>query len=229
MDNLLPAATLRAGPPSKVTRASNIVLGLFCVLAKIPLCSYVRVKRLQGIALASNLSCTDGAACFVKASSMARGSSPAVLLSCWALLAEPPYWLGASQRCVLRVVVLSRIALVIPLRQKSCHFRILALRKSWALEVVFRPCHVGTGRAASLALARTRINSSSPLVSTHITEPANNLVALCYHTVRTTNIFLIVPLSCNPRSFGSQGVVLAYFLAAALRASTAGSSVGHSC
>ena len=56
---------------------------------------------------------------------------------------------------------------------------------------------------------------------THLTEPSNRLTALCDHTVRPTNIFFIVPMSCNHESLGSQGVVLAHFAAAALRATTA--------
>ena len=59
---LLPAATLRAGPPSPVAGVSSVVAGLPLVPVMVPLCSYVRVERLQGVASACSLPNTEGTA-----------------------------------------------------------------------------------------------------------------------------------------------------------------------
>ena len=55
------------------------------------------------------------------------------------------------------------------------------------------------------------------------------MTALCHHIVRSTSIAFIVPLSCNQRSLGGQGVVLAHFAPAALRATPASGPLVNSC
>ena len=59
MDGLLPAATLRAAPPSHIVGASSVVAELAFILAMVPFCSYARVKRLQGVAFARSLPSTE--------------------------------------------------------------------------------------------------------------------------------------------------------------------------
>ena len=120
---------------------------------------------------------------------------------------------------------MSCIPLVIPLCQK----RVVAPCKGWVTDPGFSPCILGAVRAASFLFADPMIGCCTPLVATRITEPANTLTALCHHTVRCALVCPKVPLSCNQRSLGSQGVVLAHFVATALRTATASGPVLHSC
>ena len=46
-------------PPSHAVRAGSVVAGLAFILGMVPLCSYARVQRLQGVVLASSLRSTD--------------------------------------------------------------------------------------------------------------------------------------------------------------------------
>ena len=87
-----------------------MVARLAFVLAMIPLCSYASMERLQGVALTSSLPSTTGAAVFAATSSAVRCGRPAVLLSCWTLLAKPVDLLAASpphhlmQSCLVTTV-----------------------------------------------------------------------------------------------------------------------------
>ena len=114
IDGLLPAVTLRAGPPSDVAGASRVVAWLALVFAVVPLCSYVRIERLQRVATAHIPPRTEGTACLHAASAAERLSRPAVLLPCWALGAESENLLGASQCSLVRKVFQSYIAPVVP-------------------------------------------------------------------------------------------------------------------
>ena len=96
-----------------------MIAGLTLVLAMIPLCSYARVERLQGIALAGSTASAAWTACLRPVSTIVRPCSPAVLLPCWALVAEPEDLLAAFQPDFLREVALLCIALVIPLCQQD--------------------------------------------------------------------------------------------------------------
>ena len=83
MDGLLPAATLRAELPCQVARASSIVAGLALVLGMVPLCSYVRVRCLQGVAPASIPPNTKWATCLIcKRPAQHRKDSRVCLASC---------------------------------------------------------------------------------------------------------------------------------------------------
>ena len=115
MDGLLPAATLRPGPPGQVGGASSVVAGLAVVLAVIPICSCVWVGRLQGVAFASSMPTTEWTAIPCMGSSSVRVSRPAVHLPCWALGTEPEDLLGTFQPYFIRKVFLSCVALVVPL------------------------------------------------------------------------------------------------------------------
>ena len=119
LSSLSPAVTLRAGPPSHVLRASSVIAGLTLVLAVIPLRSYARVERLQGIALADSMASAAWTARLMLVSMVVRPCSPAVLLACWALVAEPEDLLAASQPDFVREVALLCIAPVIPLGQQD--------------------------------------------------------------------------------------------------------------
>ena len=195
----------------------------------VPLCSCVRVQRLQGIASASNLPSTDWAACLLLASSMIRSCRPAVLLSCWAFGAEPMYLLVAAQGYVVRILVLGSVLLMIPLRQKSSCIRILALSKGWAFDELCTPCKPADASWAASVSIDPILDLHPPFVSTSITEPSNGLSAVRNHTVGSNIIFLVVPLSCNSRSFGRQRVVLAYLVAAALRTTFATRPAVYNC
>ena len=85
------------------------------ILGMVPLCSYVRVERLQGITLANSLPSTTRTPCLAASSSVTGRSRPAVLLPCWALGAEPEDLLAALQPGVVGKIALSCIALMIPL------------------------------------------------------------------------------------------------------------------
>ena len=97
-----------------MTGAGSVVAGLVLILTVVPFCSYVRVERLQRVASASSLSSTEGTACLDTASPIKWLSRPAVLLTCWALGAEPEDLLVAFQPYFVRIVSLSGIAFVIP-------------------------------------------------------------------------------------------------------------------
>ena len=99
-DRLLPAAMLRGRPPSHKVRASSVVGWLTFILGIVPLCSYGRVQGVQGVAFASSLPSTEGTACLAAAISQIRHGRPAVLLSCWTLVAEPEDLLAALCSCV---------------------------------------------------------------------------------------------------------------------------------
>ena len=145
------------------------------------------------------------------ASSITRSNRPAVLLSCWAVVAKPEDPLATLQSGVARKMPICCIALVIPFSQE----RIIC--KGWALGPFFEPCTPW----AACVVADALIRCCTPLVIAGITQPMNGLLALRNHSVRGTIILLIVPLSCSRRIFGSHGVVLAHFAAAALRTPTA--------
>ena len=102
-----------------VVRASSVIAGLALVLAMIPLCSCGRVERLQGVASASSMPSTAWTARLIASSPGCRRSSPAVLLSCWALVAEPENLLAASQPDFVWKVPLLCIATVVPLYQQD--------------------------------------------------------------------------------------------------------------
>ena len=153
---------------------------------------------------------------------------PAVLLPCWTLGAEPVDLLVAVQPGVVGKISLRCIALMVPLCQTSFAMTVLTVCKGWMLLLLLAICNLSTFWAAT-EFADPRIRCCNPTVATGITEPTNRLVALCHHTVRGTVVDFIVPLSCNQRSLGSQGVVLADFAVAALRTFVASSPVCHTC
>ena len=72
------------------------------VPAIVPVCSCVRVERLQGVAPASSSPSTVWTACLPATGSIVRLCRPAVLLPCWALGAEPEDLLATSQLCIAR-------------------------------------------------------------------------------------------------------------------------------
>ena len=72
-----------------MVRASSVVAGLAFVPGVVPLCSYVRVELLQGVAFAGSLSSTKGTAWLETASATERHCRPAVFMPCWAFVAEP--------------------------------------------------------------------------------------------------------------------------------------------
>ena len=151
-----------------------------------------------------------------------------MLLSGWTIGAEPEDLLVALQPYFVRKVPMLCITRVIPLCQEGSHFRVFALCKGWLLNFFAAFCIcICTVWAASLVFD-PRIRCCTPLVATHLTEPTNRLMALCHYAVRRTIICLRTPLSCNQGSLGSQGVVLAHLLAAALRA-IAIAPVGNDC
>lgn len=206
-----------------------MVAGLTHVFPMVPLSGYASAQCLQGVACASKVPSTDGTACLHVASSAGRPCRPAVLLPYRALGAEPLDLLAASQPCAIWKVVISCIAPVIPLCQESCHFRILALCKGWVLGLL-GPCSLSALRATSqVKWGNSSINSCSPLVATSVTEPSNSLTTACYYIIRSTIICLIVPLCCNCRSYGSQRLVLAHFLAFALGTTSASCSIVDTC
>ena len=147
IDGLLPAATLRAGPPSQVGGAYSVIAGLACVLGIVPLCSYVRVQRLQGVASACSLSSTEWTACLVAGCTIVRLSRPAVLLSCWALGAEPEDGLAALQRRVGRELPQERVLFVVPLCQASSCLWVLGLCKGWIFLLLVAVSMASTFRA----------------------------------------------------------------------------------
>ena len=207
-----------------IVRASRVVAGLALVLGVVPLRSCVRVERLKGVALASTLPSTEATAPLDAASPSSRLSRPAVLFACWALGAQPEDLLGTPQSHLVRKFALSRIALVVPLCQEG----VIAIRKCWMLrQFLALPFIVNALLAASLS-ADPHIGCCLPLVPTVLAVPCKHVTILRHHIVRCTVICVIVPLSCNQGSLGSQGVVLAHLVAAALRTLTAIASVLHS-
>ena len=197
--------------------------GLVCVLAVVPLCSYVRVECLQGVAFTSSPPGTEWTARLVAAGAIHRRSRPAVLLPCWALDAEPENVLVASQPDAVGIVSLSCITYVIPLGQE----RVIALCKSWMPYSSLGHCaHWAT---IHVVFADPRHRCGAPLVTTDITTPTTYLTAVCYQGFRCTTVRLIVPLSCHLRSLGDQRVVLACFAATALRTTIAIAPVTNNC
>ena len=190
----------------------------------IPLCSYARVERLQGVALTSSPPSTGWTACLTAASLVRRRSRPAVLLACWTLVAKPKDLLSASQPDLFRKVPMKCIACMTPVRQN----RVLAFCKGWVLQPHLSFVATSASWAASFMLsADSGENACTPLVTTGIIVPGSKLMALCHHSIRGTIILLIVPLSCHRGVLGSQGVVLAHFACAALRTTTAICPTAH--
>ncbi len=143
-----------------------------------------------------------------------------MLLSRWALDAQPEDLLVASQPDTIRKVPVLCIALVIPLCQQD---RVLC--NGWVLDLLRSSCSFSALRAARFGFTDSGRDFGTPLMATGITVPMSWLIALCHHTVRCAIICLIVPLCRHQRSLGSQRVVLAHFAAAALRTTTASGSV----
>ena len=146
---------------------------------------------------------------------------PAVLLPCWALIAEPEDLLAAAQAGIVREVILGCIASMVPCCQDSFAVRVLTLSKGWVLDLDVAPAIFKTPWAASFLFADTLVGSCTPPVATLITKPTNNLMAVCHYFVRCGVICFVVPLTRNPGSLGRQRVVLAHLTAAALRTPTA--------
>ena len=215
-------AEVRTTKPQNGNQQHDRQVGLgSCSRALIRLCSYGRVQRLQGIALASSLPSTEWTACFVFARSMSRPCRPAVLLPLWTLAANPEDLLVAVQAGVVREAFVGCVAFMVPLCQARFALRVLTLCKGWVPDPLLGLSIIGTLWAASLLLADALTWCCTPLVATHLTDPSNSLIALRRHAVRSTSICFIVPLSCHPGSLGCQGVVLAHFAPAALRATSA--------
>ena len=229
MDGLLPAATLRAEPPGQM-RAGSVVTRLALAPGIVPLCSYVRVQRLQRSCICERPVQHRMNSLSAAAHSHIRLCRPAVGLPCWAIGAEPEDLLTALQPYFVRKVPMLCIARAIPLCQDGSHFRILALCKGWVLvlSAAFSICFC-TLWAASLILADPVTRCCTPLMATDTTEPTNFLNAMCHHAVRCTSVCFIVPLSCKQGSLGSSGVVLAPFAAAARGTTTAIAPVSNSC
>ena len=188
---------LRADPPSQVGGAESVVTGLALILGIVPLCSYLRVQLLQGVAFASSVPSTARTACLAAAISLAGRSRPAVLLPCWAVCAEPEDLLAASHPGVLRKVSLSCIAFMVPFYQKSSASRVLALCKGWVLDFLLGPCMFSAHGAALFFFADPLTRCLTPFVATGITVPTNTSTALCRHTVGCAIICFIVPFICN--------------------------------
>ena len=229
MNALLPAATLRAEPPCQAVGACSVVARLAFILALIPLCGYARAQRLKGVAFASGLPNTEQTAWSAWLHAVTWPCRPAVLLSSWTIGAEPEDLLVALQPYSVRKAPMLCITRVIPLCQEGCHVRVLAVCKGWLLSffAAFCICFC-TLWAASLVFDPV-IRSCPPLVTTSTTQPPNRLTTLCNHAGWCTIICLRIPLSRNQGVLGSQGVVLAHLLAAALRATTAIAPVGNDC
>ena len=195
MDGLPPAATLRAEPPSQVGGGSSVVTGMALVLSIVPLCSYVRVQRLQRVAFASSVASTARTACLAAAITAEGRSRPAVLLPCLAVGAEPEDLLAALHPGVLRKVPLGCIAFMVPLCQKSSALRVLALCKGWVL--LLGLCMFSAHGAASFYFADPLTRCLTPFVATGTIVPSNRLIALCHHTVGRAIVCFIVPLIGN--------------------------------
>ena len=187
-----------------------MVAGLAAVLGVVPLCSYVRVQRLQGVALTSSLPSKKETARLAAACPAEGLCRPAVLLPCWALGAEPEDLDVAFQLDLVRAIPSKCISLVVPF----CQERMLASCKCWVHDPRLGFANISTVWTAS-PLGDSVRKSCFPMVTTVVTEPPATLIAFCYHVVRCGDVCCIVPLSCNLRSFGSQRVVLAYCLAGA--------------
>ena len=128
---------LRAVPPSQVGGASSVVAGLTLVLGMVPLCSYVRVQRLKGIALASSLPSTVRTTWSGRLSAITRLCRPTVLLTYRALDAEPEDLLVAFQSGVVGIIPPEGIVLMVPFSQESFASRVLALCKGWVLDRIW--------------------------------------------------------------------------------------------
>ena len=189
----------------------------------IPLCSYAKELHLQ-------------------AAFPARNGQPVMLrlirlLGCAGQLwGCPAGQLVQSQKICsvqlffVRKVPMVCIARVLPLCQEGSHFSILALCIGWVCDLLLvLLCNVTACWTASLVLADPGIRCSASLVAADITKLTNRLIAVGHHAVKCSTICLIVPLRCQQGRLGGQGVVLAHFLAAALRAARAIAPVGNSC
>ena len=89
-------------------RAGSVLAGLPLVLAVMPVSSYDRMKGLQGVAIASSMPSTDWTAWNATPGAITGLCRPAVLLSCWALVAEPEDLLAALQCSVVGKVTPSQ-------------------------------------------------------------------------------------------------------------------------
>ena len=114
----------------------------------IPLFSYARVERLQGVAFARSMPSTDAAALFAAISSAMRWGRPAVLLAFWAVGAEPEDLLATFKPDFVRKVPL--VCIAIPLCQQD---RVLC--NGWVLLSML--CFLSALRAARLIFADTGI------------------------------------------------------------------------
>ena len=139
---------------------------------------------MQGVASASIMPSTEGTACLVLARSISRPCRPAVLLPCWALVAELEDLLVAVQAGVVREVPVGRIAFMVPFCQESFAVRVSTLCKGWVPDLLLGPAGISTLWAASL-FADPLIGCRTPLVATHVTDPYNCLIALRRHAVRS--------------------------------------------
>ena len=158
----------------------------------VPLCSYAREERLQGVALTSNLPSTTWTTCPDGPSSAKWLCRPAVLLSCLALAAKPEDLLMAFQPDFVGKVPVNCIATVVPLCQQD---RVLC--NSWVLDLLVGLCILGALWAARFLFAASGINCGTPSIATGITVPPCRLIALCHHTVKSAIICLAFPLSCH--------------------------------
>ena len=79
----------------------------------------------------------------------------------------------------------------------------IALCKGW-LPGPLGLCNITTLWAASLMFADARTDCCLPLASTELAMPFGHLKALCHQFLRGDIILLIIPLSCNQGSLGSQ-------------------------
>ena len=132
---------------------SRVIAGLALVLGVVPLCSYVRVQRLQGVASASSVPGTAWTAGLATASSMLWHCRPAVLLPCWALVAKPEDLLAAFQSGIVGKVSLWWIAFMVPSCQDKFAVRVLTLCKGLTLAGLLARFTVTAFWAASFILA----------------------------------------------------------------------------
>ena len=165
---------------------------------------------------------TTGAACLIGTGSAKWLCRPAMLLTRWALVAKPENLLVTFQPDFIRRMPMICIAFVIPLCQQD---RVLG--NGWVPDPLCSSCYFSALWTTRLLFADSSTGSRPPLVATGITMPMSKFRGLCHHTVRSTIIFFIVPLSCHCGVLGSQGVVLAQFASAALRTTIAVGPVGH--
>ena len=99
---------------------------------------------------------------------------PAVLLSCWALVAEPEDLLVALQPVFVRKVAVVCIATVIPLSQQD---RVLC--NGWVCNPLCGPCRFNALQTAANAFADSGSNFCTPLVATMVTAAKLGSLAGC--------------------------------------------------